>query len=560
MQSRSLLINYNSFPSTLDSLMPDNGLINLASSLIRAGHQTQILDFSTVSFITDLITVDLHNGLSEAYFELKKDRKKLSKILPLFKEIFKKLEDRKQEVLKEKVIKTICDKISDFDPQFVGFKLWSGEGYLGCIEIAENIKERFPKIKRVGGGPHNDFFHEKTFDFTNAFDILAFGECEETVVDLAQWSIGKKRLNQINNIIYQHNGTIIRNPLKRVEDLDQFAKPIYDSSVYPELLGNEKVKVIMIDESRGCPNNCHFCPHPKKSGRKWRKRNPDNVVKIIKDVKTTLNTNCFRLAGSNPPTDLMEDICKQIIDNNLNIHFVAFGHGVNDSESYYHLLKKAGCSTLFFGIESGNGKILREVMNKTVSAARMKDAILKCKAAGIGTTASIIVPAPGETLESLYDTYQLLVDIWPDGVSLCMPGVFPGAEWYINKEKYGFELADDYFPRMMAYTIRFMMPPPLWESFPYTVDGKDFTQMMILCDFLNTSLEKKGILTGINDVTLLFAQIFGFTIPQMRDLNRGMFITGDVQKIKASVNQFNQAVKGESLDAQRSRKDFAGEK
>ncbi|UCH92136.1 MAG: radical SAM protein [Candidatus Aminicenantes bacterium] len=542
MISRSILVNFNSLPSSLDSLMPDNGLINLSASLNRAGHQTLILDFCTVSYIKHLITDEIHKELAEAYFELNKDRKKLSEILPIFKNIFKKLENRKQEVINEYINKRVCDKISDFDPHFVGFKLWSGEGFLGCIEIAKMIKKRFPKIKLIAGGPHNDFFHEHTFDFTDVFDILAYGECEETIVDLAQWSVGRKELDQINNIIYKKNGSAVRTPLKRVEDLDESAEPIYDPGIYPSLIGNEKVNVIMIDESRGCPNNCHFCPHPKKSGRKWRKRNPDNVVKIIKDAKTKLNTYCFRLAGSNPPADLMEDICKRIIANNLNIHFVAFGHGVNDSGEYYHLLKKAGCSSLFFGVESGNREILRDVMNKRVSPDRMKEAILKCKSASIGTTASVIVPAPGETLKSLYDTYQFLVDTSPDGVSLCMPGVFPGAEWYINKEKYGLELADDYFPRMMAYTIRFMMPPPLWDPFPFTIDGKDFTQQMILGDFLNTSLEKKGILTGINDVTLLFAQIFGLSIPQMRDLNREMFITGNAQKIEESVIQFNRAV------------------
>ncbi len=51
MATKSILINFNGYPSTLDSLTPDNGLASLAGSLINNGNQTLIMDFSNVSII-----------------------------------------------------------------------------------------------------------------------------------------------------------------------------------------------------------------------------------------------------------------------------------------------------------------------------------------------------------------------------------------------------------------------------------------------------------------------------------------------------------------------------
>jgi len=34
--------------------------------------------------------------------------------------------------------------------------------------------------------------------------------------------------------------------------------------------GDEKIRIIVVDDSRGCRNNCAFCPHPVKSSHRLR--------------------------------------------------------------------------------------------------------------------------------------------------------------------------------------------------------------------------------------------------------------------------------------------------
>ena len=42
--ARGLLVSYAGYPYTPSSLMPDNGLANLAGALLEAGHDVSIVD------------------------------------------------------------------------------------------------------------------------------------------------------------------------------------------------------------------------------------------------------------------------------------------------------------------------------------------------------------------------------------------------------------------------------------------------------------------------------------------------------------------------------------
>jgi hypothetical protein len=61
--SSGILITYSGYPFTPSSLMPDNGLANLAGALIKNGHDILILDYSTVGIVKRLMPQDIRNDL-----------------------------------------------------------------------------------------------------------------------------------------------------------------------------------------------------------------------------------------------------------------------------------------------------------------------------------------------------------------------------------------------------------------------------------------------------------------------------------------------------------------
>ena len=66
-----LLVNYAGYPFTSSSLMPDNGLANLAGVIIAHGGDVEILDYGTVSTVSRMTSPELRNRLTRAWDTLR---------------------------------------------------------------------------------------------------------------------------------------------------------------------------------------------------------------------------------------------------------------------------------------------------------------------------------------------------------------------------------------------------------------------------------------------------------------------------------------------------------
>jgi Fe-S oxidoreductase len=261
-----ILITYSGYPYTPSSLMPDNGLANLAGMLLKNGHDVVILDYNTVEIVSKLMTEEIRIKLSSLSPSLKEGHID-EHILIKIQNINNKLSKHKEKELYKTYI-GIKDIIKLRRPNFIGFKLWMGDGFTDSIKLAEYIKRDYPNIKLYAGGPQGQLFRETIYKRTQIFDAICYGEGEEIINSLADYSLNKAELKDIPNIIYMNNGKIITNPLKRIGNLNNLAFPVYDSDIYPAFNNNGKIKIFSIDESRGCPNNCAFCVHSSISGKK----------------------------------------------------------------------------------------------------------------------------------------------------------------------------------------------------------------------------------------------------------------------------------------------------
>jgi len=72
-------------------------------------------------------------------------------------------------------------------------------------------------------------------------------------------------------------------------------------------------------------------------------------------------------------------------------------------------LSKAGCRLIFFGLESGSDRTLRE-LNKGIASKQMSDFIKRLHSNGILPVPSLMVGAPGEEIADFEKTVQFLVD------------------------------------------------------------------------------------------------------------------------------------------------------
>lgn len=519
-KSKSLLINYVSTPEILASLMPDIGLAVLAGALKKEGHKTKILDYATLDTIKrfcpslpvqqefNQILGDLENYFQESNFASEEMLNKFD--LSRYQDALAKEAGEKRKEI-DFIINEIDQEIRRMHPDFIGFKLWAGESYTEIVAIAEELKKRHPRVIFLGGGPQVDWSMGSIYHKTKVFDILAYGEGDEVIVEVADYSIGSKKLENISNIIYFRDGKINLNPGRMIEDLNDLAFPDYTLETYPALEGNNKLKVFLLEESRGCPNRCNFCIHPIKSGTKWRTKKPERIIAEIKDIIDTHQSRYFRFSGSNTPLFLQTTIAEEIIRQNIKIKYSSFGHIGSYKNCDYGLMKKAGCESLLFGLESGSHEIQKNVINKVIKLEDAKRVIDECKSHGIKTVMSVIYPNPKETEESRKETLHYLDKLKPDSVFICMPFIVPRTKWFLNPEAYDIEIPskERHIDFMMTYHVRFNGHPILWNFGKHKVNGLDFRQQGLECGKFVDEIRKIGIVTQITEEEMLFSDIIG---------------------------------------------------
>jgi radical SAM superfamily enzyme YgiQ (UPF0313 family) len=540
--AKGVLINYSGYPNTPSSLMPDNGLANLAGSLIREGHEATILDYSKIDTLKRLFPhqykgelCDLVNKVMKSFAKnAQSNLKELDELHNLDNKINELQNEKVREISKE-----IIEYTKKSNADFVGLKLWTGDGFGGSIRIAEELKRYNPKIPIFAGGPHVDWFREKIYEKTDIFDALAYGEGEETIVGLAEYATGKKRLENIPNLIFRCGKGIIKTKIKRIGDLDQLPSPCYDINVYPAMKGNQKIKIVAFDESRGCNNHCYFCIQPIKSGS-LRKRNPVRVVDEMEQMIKKYGINSYKYAGSNTPSDLAESIAKEIIKREINVKYTSFAH-VTANQRDFDLLKKSGCFALFYGIESGNQDIL-DNMNKRIKVEQTKVAITAAKKAGINLVGSIIVPAPFETEETKKQTLELLLELRPDAIPVDPPALMPNTVWARYPDRFNFEMGPDFIQRMMEYKPKIFYSPPLWDPLPYKMNGKPCQAIFKESSEFVQILEREGLVTQIADDILLMANYAGMSARKFRDEMRDYLLTGNYLAVEKMVKKINDTI------------------
>ena len=572
-----LLTSFAGYPYTPSSLMPDNGLASLAGALIEAGHEVKILDFGTVDTISRLFPSRLSSRvkpLAEKLFLEGKDFAWHEKARFLWRAWQLQRHQRKEIAA---IAREVVQEAEDFKADIVGLKLWNGDGFSGSVRIAKAIKNELPDVTVLAGGPQVDYFGTHILEYTDAFDALIAGEGERTVPELVSAIVNGQSWDGISGLIWHDGNEIRRNTNEAIESLDELPLPVYDEEVYPALAGNQKIKIGVVDESRGCPNRCAFCIHPIKSGGKWALKPSRRVISEMERIMDQMGTRYFIYAGSNTSGKVAVEIAEAILREGLDVRYGCFGHvrGIrrkrnrtragdppekkapqddrdllspNRRRSDFDLLRESGCLAIFYGLESGSPRILREAFEKPLNLEDAEEVIEATKEAGMRAITSVIYPAPFEDDESRAKTMDFLKRVRPDSVPITIPGMIPGTPWQKHPEKYGFEMADrdDLWEYALTYKIKLLFPPSMWKPLPYSLNGKSSKQMFKECQDFGNDLEDAGILTHVPHEMVLMADALDQAddLKGFRDRSRVQFLSGDTETVAQTVRKINGHVGG----------------
>ncbi len=307
------------------------------------------------------------------------------------------------------------------DPDILGFSVLLSNAK-EAPKIAERVKADNPNIKIVFGSHHSTFNAERILNKYPFVDVVIRGEGEHTSLEIAKCLENRRDLDRVAGIIFRKNSKIISNPdrplNKKIDDLPfpdrNLPDAQYDSAIFGVKINNKKFTTVI--SSRGCPFNCSFCGIRKFTSGTWRPRSVENVIEELEYLYNE-GYEQFLFTDDNFTLDAkrVSRLCQRIKKHKMDIEW--FCDSRIDQISYNMLreMVQAGCRCVFFGIESGNQRIL-DYYKKGITLKQSEEAVRKARKAGVDIiVGSFIVGAPDETpheiLKTLHFANRLDIDV-----------------------------------------------------------------------------------------------------------------------------------------------------
>jgi radical SAM superfamily enzyme YgiQ (UPF0313 family) len=322
----------------------------------------------------------------------------------------------KSKGLEAKIIIDPYKNINEFKkikPDFIGISFCS-PSVDWAIATSIFLKKNLPRSLIIVGGPHPTFFPQIIEQ--NSVDIVCIGEGEKPLYELLKKYNGNiSSIENISNLWIKNSNSIIKNtvcPLLTEDELSLL--PFSDRSHYDQypILKNNPHKKIWT--SRGCPFNCSYCFNAtykriyKGQGKIVRQRSVDSVINELIELKNNYGWRCLEIIDDQflYNKEWLFNFCERYAKE-INLPFTCCSIAKQIKPELVYALKKAGCRTINFAIESGVERIRKEIYNKPVSDDDIYKAVDALHAHNMKFLTFNMIGYPDETLEDIYATIKI---------------------------------------------------------------------------------------------------------------------------------------------------------
>jgi radical SAM superfamily enzyme YgiQ (UPF0313 family) len=413
--------------------VPPLGLAYVAASLIRAGHQVQIID-PTGEAIERFVAVDsggrtLRRGLTD------------------------------EEIL---------DRIAGSD--VIAFSLMFSQDWLVARELIAKVRARFPNSVLVAGGEHFSAEPVGALEGAPGLDYVLVGEGDQVICDLFEHLEGRRPIETIPGVYFREpgrdGGPIRHNAgMSRVRDIDALPWPAWDLVPLENYLsgghgwGVDRGRSVPINATRGCPYQCTFCSSPTMWTTRWVARSPADVVAEIKHYIAKFRASNFDFQDLTAiiKKSWIVEFCERLLAEDLRITWQLPTGTRSEAldQEVLPLLVAAGCTNITYAPESGNEDTLRRIKKK-VRLGRMIPSMRAAVRAGCNVKVNFIFGFPGEDYRDLFGSFGFLAKIAAIGVhdvSIAPFRPYPGSELFRDLQTKGVlpaRLDDTYYLRLAS--------------------------------------------------------------------------------------------------------------
>ena len=235
-----------------------------------------------------------------------------------------------------------------------------------------------------------------------------------------------------------------------VEDLDSLPllADVYRKHLKPEnyFFAAARYPSVMMITSRGCPFRCSYCVWPQvlhKGG--YRARSAENVAwefMKIQEYFPQVQEIVFEDDTFSVDSTRVEEVSRALWEAGNRLPWTA-NTRANLSLDAMRAMKKAGCRMIIVGYESGSQEILNNVSKGTTVEQNLAFA-RRARKAGLMVHGCFMAGNPGETLETLEETFSMALKLKPDTAQFFPVMAYPGTRLYQDFAGEGRLRTEDY--------------------------------------------------------------------------------------------------------------------
>ena len=375
----------------------------------------------------------------------------ISDLLDLNIDVFTELHEKKiitkKEDLTKKWKKKLFDKIKEFKPDVVGVSCTFTMNHENTIQIAKEIKKLDKNIIILAGGVHVSNATEFVLkDDKNFIDFALTYEAENSLLNFLGF------LNETDSEIYQL-ATLIKGNFYEIKKKN--LPEGENINVIPDYANIDISKLTDLGEigtfrywrpknskgtavlaKKGCRARCSFCSVRNFNGKGVRVKSTDTVINELKILKEKYGISHITWLDDDLLFDKEQtyELFDKMEKNKLNMTWDA-SNGLIASAAVVEpelvaAAERSGCIGAYFGLESGNDKILKSIHKPSGLKHYLKLGPLMNKHPKIFTRGFLMIGFPDESLSQINDTIKMAIAAQLDWYTVQLLTPLPSTEIY----------------------------------------------------------------------------------------------------------------------------------
>lgn len=285
-------------------------------------------------------------------------------------------------------------------------------------------------------------------------------EIEYTVLEAVKEFIETRRIEKTPGLLIRRNGTLHDTGIQPFRDLAEYPFPAFDLfeiDRYMELQRQEAgTSFVFLHTTRGCPYNCFFCSAGNAVYRTVKTKSPHQVVREIHYFMER-GHRYFYFYDDVFAIDMKraKTICRELISSGLSPTLACYNTVNNVDEELLDLMRQAGFYMIRYGVETGD-EGLQRTLESEVTDAEVIRAFEMTRKRGILVDAFLLLGVPGESKESLRQTYRLMKRAKPDRIVTSILFPKPYSRLYHDLKAKGQLLEPDWTKHAEATRLTFV--------------------------------------------------------------------------------------------------------